>query len=666
MTLLTPWTGFFLLVGVVPPLLLLYFLKLRRRTMPVSSTLLWLTSTADLQANSPFQRLRRNLLLLLQLIVLLLLVLAIMQPQLEGRRGAGGRTVLLIDRSGSMTATDGGGESRLDQALTLARAAIDRLHPRGLFSNGDGETMIVAFGESAEILQPFSDSRAQLLTALDRIEPSHGRSRLGDALRLARVYSINTDPDNPDTPEVIPAELELFSDGRIDDLDDQVLRGETLTFHKIGTASPVNFAVLQLAADRPWDEPSAIEVFASLGNFTLQPATVDVQLTVDGAARSVQEVEIPAGEMLDGQVVVGRRSLVFSPFELARGAVIEVAILGEDALAADDTAVLVVPPPRRLRVALVADNRQLLARLLGGVSLEVLELFTSAQWEDRDTAIPWDLVIFDGTTPATMVDAPTLTIGSLPPTELLTVYGTQEEGQVALQAKADHPVMRHVDIDRLFVNETKSIQPDESVTVLLEGSRTPLIMAWQDEGQPRVHVAFDLVQSTWPYDPSFVAFLVNAVDWLGHSREALVQEQAVPGGSLVFEVDGGDLETVLTRPDGSVRTLASSVDGRVSWAPVDLSGLHVLEYDGLDGEQRVRRRSVRFPALEESSLQPREAIVLGKETVEATTTGVTGSVPIWPWAIAAALVMLMLEWWIWSTRAGGQRPAGIMLQPDAT
>ena len=124
MSLLTPWSGFFLLLGVVPPLLLLYFLKLRRKTLPVSSTLLWFSSTADLQANSPFQRLRRNILLLLQLIILLLLVLAIMQPRMEGPRGAGGRTVLLIDRSGSMTATDKSlsGLSRLEEALEEAFA----------------------------------------------------------------------------------------------------------------------------------------------------------------------------------------------------------------------------------------------------------------------------------------------------------------------------------------------------------------------------------------------------------------------------------------------------------------------------------------------------------------------------------------------------------------
>ena len=176
MNLLTPWSGFFLLVGIVPPLLLMYFLKLRRRTLPISSTLLWFTSTEDLQANSPFQRLRRNLLLLLQLIVLLLLVLAVMQPRMEGRSGAGGRTVLMIDRSGSMAATDGDPQdgTRLEIAKELARDAIDRLHPGGLFSSGDGETMILAFGGEAEIMQPFTDSRIQLLDAIDRIEAPMG------------------------------------------------------------------------------------------------------------------------------------------------------------------------------------------------------------------------------------------------------------------------------------------------------------------------------------------------------------------------------------------------------------------------------------------------------------------------------------------------------------
>src|SRR5437870_5469388 len=91
---------------VVPSLLILYFLKLRRREMPVSSTLLWRKAIQDLQVNAPFQRLRRNLLLFLQLLLLLLLCFAFARPITHYTPGAGKVTVILIDRSASMSTAD--------------------------------------------------------------------------------------------------------------------------------------------------------------------------------------------------------------------------------------------------------------------------------------------------------------------------------------------------------------------------------------------------------------------------------------------------------------------------------------------------------------------------------------------------------------------------------
>ena len=77
MTWLTPLIAGIAAAIAVPSLVILYFLKLRRRDMEVSTTLLWKKAIQDIQANAPFQKLRRNILLILQLLALAAAILAL-------------------------------------------------------------------------------------------------------------------------------------------------------------------------------------------------------------------------------------------------------------------------------------------------------------------------------------------------------------------------------------------------------------------------------------------------------------------------------------------------------------------------------------------------------------------------------------------------------------
>src|SRR5262249_28963511 len=77
------WAGFLLIL--VPPLLvLLYFLKLKRKALQVPSTFLWKKSIEDLHVNALFQWLRDNILLLLQILTVLALIYAVMAFQFHG------------------------------------------------------------------------------------------------------------------------------------------------------------------------------------------------------------------------------------------------------------------------------------------------------------------------------------------------------------------------------------------------------------------------------------------------------------------------------------------------------------------------------------------------------------------------------------------------------
>src|SRR6476619_236479 len=139
---ITPGVGALAAALAIPALLVLYFLKLRRREQVVPSTLLWRKAIQDLQVNAPFQKLRRNLLLLLQMLLLLLLTLALARPVANYYRGAGRTSVILIDRSASMSARDiKGGKTRLEEAKRRANELVDSM-TRG------STAMVIAFDDS--------------------------------------------------------------------------------------------------------------------------------------------------------------------------------------------------------------------------------------------------------------------------------------------------------------------------------------------------------------------------------------------------------------------------------------------------------------------------------------------------------------------------------------
>src|SRR5437667_6624466 len=109
-------------------IVVMYILKLRRKDVVVSSTFLWRQVIRDVQANAPFQKLRKNLLLFLQLLAALLLVLAITRPFWRGK-GIGGRSVVIVvDTSASMSATDVK-PSRLEMAKREALDVANAMRP---------------------------------------------------------------------------------------------------------------------------------------------------------------------------------------------------------------------------------------------------------------------------------------------------------------------------------------------------------------------------------------------------------------------------------------------------------------------------------------------------------------------------------------------------------
>src|SRR5689334_4390688 len=144
------------LFGLLVPLIIFYFLKLKRPRLELPSLALWRQVISDQRVNSPFQRFRRNLLLLLQILLLCLLVLASMQPYWRGDLADAQYLPILIDASASMGAVDQTtGKTRLDLAKEEVNRIIDGLLP-------GQQVSLIAVTNTARRLTEFTNNRTLL------------------------------------------------------------------------------------------------------------------------------------------------------------------------------------------------------------------------------------------------------------------------------------------------------------------------------------------------------------------------------------------------------------------------------------------------------------------------------------------------------------------------
>lgn len=647
MTWVTPATGLIVGVIAIPILLLLYFLRLRRQSVQISSTMLWVTAVEDLHANSPFQRLRPSLLLLLQLLALLLVIIALMQPQIEGGSPRAGKHIILIDRSGSMSVEENG-STRLEEAIDQAIDLVNTLHGGGIFAGSGGETMVITFSDYAEIVIPFTDSQQQLVTAIRSIQPTHGKSSIEEALKLARAYTTNVDPEQAGIAASESAQLELFSDGQIADIGEQALqRGEQLRYYAIGSDEIPNVGISQIAAKRPSESSEDVQVFLSLVNTGSNAEDRDIEISVDGIPLGIQQVVVPPA--VDG--ILGTASVVFVPFSMPRAGVVQATINGSDPLVIDDKASLAISPPKELSVLITEGGISIIRTVLEGMPLATLQQVSEQTLHSMiasGEASTFDVIVARNVKFDELKQGRYLLFGSPPPIDAFANY-VEGQGQVMLVAKEDHPVMRFVRFEDIVVTEGHHVVTDTNVETLLEGSGWPAVHHYKGNGIQLVYVAFDPLNSNWPYLRSFPFFVFNAVQYLGRIGDPLTEMAKQIGQSITLEVEIGTKTVTIEEPDGRKHDVLVDQHGQVSWGPIRLSGLHDVTWD--DSYQRVF--AINYPS-QESMISTVKDISIGATKIESSDRGGRSFIQLWPWALGLVLLVLLAEWWVYQQKVGGR------------
>ena len=250
-------------------------LKLRRREVEISSTLLWQMVLRDREANSPWQRLRRNLLLLVQLLLLAAMVLALARPFWRVPTVANGTLVVLLDGSASMQATDvAGAATRFEAARAAIRKLIDDLGTNGSMS-------IILVGQQPQVLASATANKTDLYDALARAAPSQGEGDWAAATALASgavragdaahsVVVVVSDGGLPANLPPLPVQVRYIP---------------------LGSSSD-NLAIRALALRPTAGGP---ELFASVANYGPAVRPIIVSVSINGKLYSAQQLTVPAG-----------------------------------------------------------------------------------------------------------------------------------------------------------------------------------------------------------------------------------------------------------------------------------------------------------------------------------------------------------------------------------
>jgi uncharacterized membrane protein len=615
MSFLTPLA--FALFGLTLPIVLLYFLKVRRREQRVPSLLFWGPTLHDRQASAFFQRLQRDPLLILQLLALLALTLALARPAITVMGDGARKVAVVLDASASMKTRDVGG-SRFAAARAQAAALVSQL--------GEGaEVLVVETGAHPRVLAPLSRDRDGALAAIRAAQARDLPNRLPEALRTARAL-VGGDPR---------AEIHVFTDGAFTLPEAAETTDGRLRWVAVGRGGR-NVGVTNLAVRKSYQGPFDHQAFASVVNYAGEPQTFTLKLELDGAPIAERSLTLESNI---------RRSVVL-PFSHAGGGTVRASIDARDDLAADNVAYAVLPPPRKIQVLLVSRGNLFLEKVLRTDPQVSLEVRTPDQYSGGMGEA--DIVVLDSAAPARVGPGRFVFVNVVPPDVPLETLGRIERPSIMDWDRA-HPIMRHVELAKVVIEDALRIRPLAAGRPLVEAIGGPLVYALEETERKAVFVGFDLFKTDFPLRVAFPLILSNSLRWLHPAALDQSSLQLPTGQPILLPVEHGVTAVTVTTPGG--RTLKAQVTrGVVSFTETDEVG--VYRFTTARGEMRV---AVNLTDAEESNVLPRPLPASASPEPSATAP-VPVQRELWQVFVLVAVVLLAVEGALYWRRQGGRWP----------
>ena len=681
-----PWALLSLLS--LPLLVYLYRLRPKREDATVSSLMFWHAAIKIRDSNSSnLQRLLRDLNLMVLLALAALLGLALAQPQWQLAARHSQDAVLIVDVSASMGARSGNpGGTRLDEAKNTAREIIAAL-PEG------ARLLLMTSARYARAQSGFESDRDLLQALVSRLQPTEEAGQPAAAIAQARALLRSR----------AQAKLHFVTDGAFD--SDAALVTGANELHLVGDQR-ANVAVTRFDVRAALHTEQSYEVFVAVRNFGDASIAAPLTIEMDAVEIAKQDIVIePNSEVtlslpMSGRL--GKRATVQIDYDDALDA--DNAAYMAFASPAPQRIMLYTPGNFYLETAL---------RALPDTILDIREQVDTTEVQaaargydvvvfDRVAPPPLDtgkFLFIDVAATAMDPDFNEIDMTNLDPEKRVSenldsnnldrndldsnnleskdldsnnleskdrdsiardsIESTINNHNTATRVSGvgDSALMRDLDLRQLRINAHRPVKVQSSVTTqkLFWSAESDLALSTLQPDKRAVYLGFDLLDSNFPRQTAFPLFIRRSIEWLttdslaaglqttqadSHER----RRQVPAGESFTLEFPVGTEEISIAAPDGTAEAIALTAP-RYTFANTSQAGLYQYNAAGV-------RNYIAANLTDESESDINRRVPLRPVNPVTQSVAAAGilKLALWPYLAWLALLLLLVEWWLWCTR----------------
>lgn len=582
------WPLFLLIT--IPLLVLLYILKRKYREEVISSTLLWNEVYKNTRANTPWEKLRKNIMLLLQIIILLLLIFSLMKPFLNFGGKSYKNIILLIDNTASMSAEYGDG-TRLEEGKKLAKEFLAS-------TKDDTNTYIISYDGDSKLLQNGDFNKEISNEIISDISQSYNTGDISESLSFIKAIGEGIEEEY----EVVAFTDKDFSLGDVN--------GKIVSLANSGVNASIDNVSHKFLEDK-------VRVIATVTNRGSGDYAGDFSLYDGEELLSVTSLELKESES---------RTLTFD-LPTIKSEVLKGELSRKDMIPGDNTYNHVVGKKNVNKVLIVTEQNLFLEKAFS--SIENTEVYKTNSASNLTSADKYDLYVFDNVTPDVIPSEGSLLFINPSSNEYFNVISGGEGGE----AKAViGEVSKYLEDTTFTAAKYNSIEIPYYGRGFFNIDEDYIGFKGEVDGRKIAALSFDLHDSDFPLKKEFPILVYD----LGEnmiSSGMVYKSNFKAGDKIIARGLSSENNILLTYPNGETLELKSEDEVKED-NQLGVYKLNVLEEKELF--------SVNFPSEKESNTSISN--ISESENIVKAKADLKRGLNISPLSILLAMGIVAFEW----------------------